>query len=72
MNAKKCDRCNKFYELYNVKESDCDPNSISLYQIKNDSVCRLVNAYELCPKCMTELQEWTQKIHKRKIKDEKQ
>lgn len=58
MNAKKCDRCGKFYDEYNTKSFNCDPNIVTLHQKLNDGICYLVKDYDLCPECMAELQEW--------------
>lgn len=61
MDAKKCDRCRKFYDEYNIRSFDCDPNAVALYQKQNDGIYYIVKKYDLCPDCMAELQEWLSK-----------
>ena len=62
MNAKKCDRCGKFYEQYNNHPSDDDeqPNRLAFMReygvyIKNeDKIC----SFDLCEQCMDKVNNW--------------
>lgn len=55
MNAKKCDRCNKFYEAYNPDETLKYSNMLIFAKDYADECgigyceCR---QFELCPECM--------------------
>lgn len=55
MNAKKCDRCGNFYEIYG---SNTTANCV--YKQNGDCIsrCKCDIKYELCPECMTEFEEW--------------
>lgn len=57
MNAKKCDRCNKFYEYYNGNKNAENANAIRFVENSHHGVysCSL---YDFCPECMAKLQEW--------------
>lgn len=64
MNAKKCDRCNSYYEIkpiyscnvhyhiskHETKKITCFGVTVDEYEIKKD--------LDLCPKCMEELDEF--------------
>lgn len=60
MNAKKCDRCGKFYDYYNGNKNKESANAIKFVENARDGVygCSL---YDLCPECMSKLQEWLMK-----------
>lgn len=58
MNAKKCDRCDKFYELYNEKSYNADPNALMLIQEQENKETYYPKQYDLCPSCMIELQKF--------------
>lgn len=60
MDAKKCDRCGKFYDEYNVKDEQ-SPNSFRLLRKTENRVNYKLDEYDLCPECMAKLQEWLQK-----------
>ena len=53
MDVKQCDRCGKFYELYNHLES----NRITLGQ---EIYSKIIGGlkYDLCSECMKELLKW--------------
>lgn len=50
MNAKKCDRCGKFYEHYNGDDIIMSHNFFKAVYGKR--------TYDLCPECMEKLREW--------------
>lgn len=64
MNAKKCDRCGRFYEEYgdylaDGKNYDIEKSSmirVGTETITGKFICE--NHFDLCPKCMSELNEF--------------
>ena len=56
--AKKCDRCGKMYDQYNVKDSEANPNGIRLLNIDGRQQCFSHKLIDLCPDCMKQLQNW--------------
>ena len=56
--AKKCDRCGKMYEQYNMKDSEENPNGIRLLNIDGRQQCFSHKLIDLCPDCMKQLQNW--------------
>jgi hypothetical protein len=51
--AKKCDRCNRLYEIYDgipVTEKGIKYRQLRL--VGGESICK---AYDLCPTCMTQI-----------------
>lgn len=56
--AKKCDRCGKMYDQYNVKDSEANPNGIRLLNIDGRQQCFAHKLIDLCPDCMKQLQNW--------------
>lgn len=59
MNARKCDRCGKFYEKYGIK-SGCSnkPNGILYATLYDDHTYYSSKSFDLCPECMDELKKW--------------
>lgn len=67
MEARRCDRCGKYYDIYNdgtdrskkmrlTNESNIkQPNGIMTYM---RGVGAAVGSYDLCPDCMSELADW--------------
>ena len=55
MQAKKCDRCGVLYECY-VNENN--HNGFSFIRVDRDNVVNRSGTYDLCPKCMNELNEY--------------
>lgn len=57
MQAKKCDRCEKLYEVYHKKSKSQIFNGVALVNV-NNVVPILETAIDLCPRCMTEFMIW--------------
>lgn len=56
--AKKCDRCEKLYEAYNVKKSATDTNGLMLLNIDENMRYFSNAAMDLCPDCMASFRKW--------------
>lgn len=62
MNAKKCDKCGKFYEHYSGRKRFCGGEQANaILFVDRDSgkdgyYSRIL--YDFCPECMSKLQEW--------------
>ena len=56
--AKKCDRCGKLYEEYNVKNDEKKANGISFLNIDSKEEAFGHAYHDLCPECMEELRTW--------------
>lgn len=57
-NAKKCDRCGKFYENYNSRNSEKEINGIITLNIDKKDQYFNHGPYDLCPRCSKELMDW--------------
>ena len=55
MNAKKCDRCGKYYELNRESKT---PNAISKFKEDFCGFCNHTEKYDVCPKCMESFERW--------------
>ena len=58
MNAKKCDRCNKFYDTYGVKNDKNNTNAIMFVNADKNGHYFSHGSTELCPECMNEIKEF--------------
>lgn len=58
MTAKKCDRCGKFYEEYNVANDEKNVNTIRTYNCEIDKGVYSHGPYDLCPECSKQLVDW--------------
>ena len=58
MIAKKCDRCGKLYEQYNVKNNSKNINGLYTVNIDSMQKCCLHELIDLCQDCSTELINW--------------
>lgn len=61
MRARKCDRCDKFYNHYDGQSRFKDgrkANVISLVDRDLDGVCRVKRTYILCPACVGEFERF--------------
>ncbi len=58
MMAKKCDRCGKLYEEYNVANDERNINSIKTYNCEINNGHFKHGPYDLCPECSNELVDW--------------
>lgn len=59
--AKKCDRCGKFYESYNMKRDSKNINGIMFLNLDDKQKYYAHGAIDLCPECTTELMKWFKK-----------
>ena len=55
MTAKRCDRCRKFYDIYNTKCSETHANGFMYLNIQEDRKCSSHRALDLSPSCMDAL-----------------
>ena len=61
MNAKKCDRCGKYYDIYMYKipqkDNDRHGNKVTIFNntVFND---HQVESFDLCNPCMTKLEKF--------------
>lgn len=58
MNAKKCDRCNKYYDTYGVKNNESIPNAVLYVNADKNGNYHSHNLTELCPECKNEVKEF--------------
>ena len=56
--AKKCDRCNKLYEGYNLANSAKKFNGIQTLNIDLQGRYRDHKVMDLCPDCSNSFMEW--------------
>lgn len=61
-NAKRCDRCKRFYENYNEEKDEKKINSIIPANVSDDRRYWAHNIIELCPECMDEFSHWMNKV----------
>lgn len=55
--ARKCDRCGKLYEPYNLKNKD-GMNTLKSIQIDDVGSQTLLNKIDLCPECCEAFNKW--------------
>jgi hypothetical protein len=60
--AKKCDRCGKLYEQYNLLNSKKNPNGIMTLNLDAQRRYYGHDAMDLCPECMKEFLEWMEEV----------
>lgn len=53
-NAKKCDRCGKYYDVYNGTDTGMNETN-GVASVKGNKHVKL---YDLCPECNTEFKKW--------------
>lgn len=56
--ARKCDRCNKLYENYNLTDDKLNPNAIIFTSLLDSGECFIRRCLDLCPNCMEEIKKW--------------
>lgn len=59
--AKKCDRCGKFYEVYNKKEDNININKIMSFNIYCNTNYFNNVPIDLCPECKDSFNSWFKK-----------
>lgn len=75
--AKACDRCGKFYKIYNVKNDKSHPNGFMLLNIDEKGKYYSHGTIDLCPECTDSLNKWmhlaedetTDQLESKNIKD---
>ena len=58
MNAKKCDRCGKFYDVYGESNDKGNPNSILFASVDTQGRYFSYNYIEFCPECINKIKEF--------------
>lgn len=67
MIAKRCDRCGKFYNEYNIDKNPKEINAISLINCDARRALNFSNGvFDLCPPCSRELLDWLYKYENSK------
>lgn len=56
--AKKCDRCGKLYELYNLESDPKNINGLLTLNIDYKRSYYTQNLIDLCPECMNSFDKW--------------
>ncbi len=56
--AKKCDRCGKFYAIYNKKKDEKNANGFMFLNIDENQKYWSNSAKDLCQDCMESMYEW--------------
>lgn len=62
--AKKCDRCGKLYELYDVPDKQIFGHNINGVDLTHDH--DYIKEFDLCPDCMEALLVWLKNGKKEK------
>ena len=59
-NAKKCDVCGRYYDLYNVEKrmKGEEPNSIILARTDREGIMHSIYKFELCPDCLSAIRNY--------------
>ena len=69
-NAKKCDRCGKFYDEYNTCRNNKKPNGIQVISLDTNHKYFEYALIDLCPECMDQFQEWLKPVGNTKSEEE--
>lgn len=62
--AKKCDRCGKLYEEYNIKNDSKNINGIQTLNIDYKRKFYSHKPFDLCPECKDSFEKWLLNIGK--------
>lgn len=62
MIAKKCDRCGKYYEIYNVRHSADKTNGVMFVNIDERGQYFSNTAIDLCSECMEAIRNFVQGV----------
>lgn len=60
--AKKCDRCGKLYDEYNLKDDEKNPNGIMVLNLDYQRKYYAHDVMDLCPDCMRKFQDWMKEV----------
>ena len=60
MNAKKCDRCGKYYDYYNfpIHAKEVHGNCITIWNIMENGYESIAKKLDLCKSCMLKLEKF--------------
>lgn len=58
MNARKCDRCGKFYEEYGTEYESKESDTVLFVNTSSSITYTTQKEFNLCPECMDELKKW--------------
>lgn len=58
MNAKKCDRCGKYYDGYGINNDPKNTNAVMFVSADKDGRYFSHEIIDLCPECMNEVNEF--------------
>ena len=58
MNAKKCDRCEKYYDSYGIKDNKDKTNAVMFVNADRNGQYFSHGLIELCPECMNEVEKF--------------
>ena len=62
--AKMCDRCGKFYEMYNTKNDPDKINGIMTLNLDESEKYYSQTQFDLCPECKDSFEKWLWKKEK--------
>lgn len=57
MNAKKCDRCGKYYDSYGTNSDHKNTNAVMFVNVDRNGHYFSHGIIDLCPECMNEVKE---------------
>lgn len=63
-NAKKCDICGKFYDIYNTTKDCKNHNSFRFANVNEYDVCWNQRLYDCCPTCMEQIKSYIELMKK--------
>jgi len=63
--ARKCERCDKYYDEYGLEDNDKDANSIMFTNVDYDGRYYTHKRLDLCKQCMLELYSWFNKYNEK-------
>ena len=69
--AKVCDRCGKFYKIYNAQNDASHTNGFMLLNIDEKGTYYSHGAIDLCPECMESLIDWRDSLDLKNIDEVK-
>lgn len=58
MNAKKCDRCGKYYDSYGTNDDLKNTNAVMFVNANKNGQYFSHGVIDLCPECMNEVKEF--------------
>lgn len=55
MDAKKCDKCNQYYDEYKIYFKKTNGNIVHTNRIKLGDTLNVYDGFDLCPSCMRQI-----------------